>query len=491
VNGQFTQTDGTSDPAPDTSNFLQCWASDTPTGTLNTSAFSNGPLSIVYAARNAAEVVSNPSQTLQVDNTPVSLSLSTPGDSDPNLWVDHAVKVLAHTSAGPSGIAGTSCSTNSGRSYSYPSGGITVDGTGVWKVACSSWNHAYDVNGQPARSPTENVALRIDETAPTVSFEPRDPADPQAVTVNTSDGQSGIASGQIQMRPAGGGSWNDLATRFDGSHLVAHFDDSELVPGGWLIQATSCDNAGNCASTQQPLTLPVRTASLSDISFARIAIAAQRCTRTRHRVHCHAAHVLRKTRDTVGFGRSSVVHGLLRTGQGAPLGNAIVRVLAAPLNGLAQYRELATVRTSSAGVWSAEIPPGPSRLISAGYAGSPTVQPSSARARLTVPASVKVLRVWPRHVPWGGKVHIKARLLGGFLPPGGALVRLRLGFGNARITYGVRTHVGGSGTFEVTNTFGPGPPGLVRHYWLQECSLPEGDYPYAPACGPRTSVTVG
>jgi hypothetical protein len=88
-------------------------------------------------------------------------------------------------------------------------------------------------------------------------------------------------------------------------------------------------------------------------------------------------------------------------------------------------------------------------------------------------------------------VHIKAQLIGGYLPAEGALVRLRLGYGHAKITYGVREHVGGNGIFEVTNRFGPGPASLVLHYWLQECTLPEGDYPFAPACGPRDAVTVG
>jgi hypothetical protein len=99
--------------------------------------------------------------------------------------------------------------------------------------------------------------------------------------------------------------------------------------------------------------------------------------------------------------------------------------------------------------------------------------------------------VWPRHVPWGGFVHVKARLLGGYLPPGGALVRLRLGYGNAKITYGVKEHVAGNGVFRVTNRFGPGPPSIALRYWLQECSLPQGNYPFAPACGPRNFVTVG
>ena len=52
------------------------------------------------------------------------------------------------------GRRGTSCSTNSGAAYAYPAGGITVDGTGVWTVACTSTNNSYDVNGHVASSPT-------------------------------------------------------------------------------------------------------------------------------------------------------------------------------------------------------------------------------------------------------------------------------------------------------------------------------------------------
>jgi len=94
-----------------------------------------------------------------------------------------------------------------------------------------------------------DLLVHIDETPPSLAFEPVNPSDPQAVVADTSDGQSGVASGQIEMRPAAGGSWQSLATEFDGPHLLARFDDATLAPGKWLVQATSCDNAGNCAWT--------------------------------------------------------------------------------------------------------------------------------------------------------------------------------------------------------------------------------------------------
>ena len=62
---------------------------------------------------------------------------------------------------------------------------------------------------------------------------------------------------------------------------------------------------------------------------------------------------------------------------------------------------------------------------------------------LSVPAKIELLRVTPRRVAWGGTVRIVGRLEGGYFPPGGALVRLRIGEGSAAVTYGVREHVGG------------------------------------------------
>lgn len=498
VNGSLSSAAETDDTSPDSSNFIQCWPSDTGTGTLDTRSYANGPLSIQYLSNNAANVFSAPSETLQVDNTPVTLSLSTPNDDDPNVWVDHSVNVLAAASAGPSGVQATTCSTDSGSPYSYPSRGITLNGTGVWTVSCSSQNDAYDVNGQPGSSPPQTVRVRIDETPPTVGFAPIDPADPQAVVVNTSDGQSGVAGGQIQMRPADGSDWIPLSTGLDGSHLRAHFDDSTMTPGPWVVQATACDKAGNCATTTETVTLPVRTSSIAMLGLKPFGEVDARCItrkakghRRRAKATCHMLHPRAKKQERITFGKRIVLHGLLMTGQGTPISGAPVAILAAPDNGLARYTEIASASTDSGGSWTVTLPPGPSRLLTAAYAGSPTIQPSRASSKLVVPAAVRVLKVWPSHVGWGDKVHIKARLLGGYLPPGGALVRLRLGYGNAKITYGVREHVAGNGIFEVTNTFGPGPPGLVRHYWLQECTLPESNYPFAPACSRRSGITVG
>ena len=100
---------------------------------------------------------------------------------------------------------------------------------------------------------------------------------------------------------------------------------------------------------------------------------------------------------------------------------------------------------------------------------------------MLVPGIVKLISVSPRRVAWGGAVRIVGRLVGGYLPSGGALVRLRIGFGSSYTTYGVQEHVTGSGRFATTYTFGIGDPSIHRSYWFQIASLPMGNYPYQPA----------
>ena len=232
----------------------------------------------------------------------------------------------------------------------------------------------------------------------------------------------------------------------------------------------------------------------------RVVRWRERCTRKRVKVGPHHARekkvcakprVVLKTRERVAFGNAVTVHGLLRTGQGVPVPGAAVQILAAPNNGLDEFSEVAVMTSAGDGTWAVKLPAGPSRIIEAVYGGSATILPSSGQATVSVPASVRVLRVWPRRVAWGHKVHIEVQLSGGWLPTDGALVRLRLGFGNAKTTYGIQEHVSGDGRFEVTNTFGSAPALVVRRYWLQECTLPKGTTPMRPRAESASSSLSG
>ena len=119
------------------------------------------------------------------------------------------------------------------------------------------------------------------------------PNDPTGVVADTSDSESGVAGGSIEMAPAGTGSWTALPTTLTGSQLVAHFNDAGMR-GPYTFSVRSCDNVGNCASTARTVMLPVRTQAVSEVSLEQLP--ATRCgsarpqhdaavppTRSRHR----------------------------------------------------------------------------------------------------------------------------------------------------------------------------------------------------------------
>ena len=195
----------------------------------------------------------------------------------------------------------------------------------------------------------------------------------------------------------------------------------------------------------------------------------------------------------MGFGRGTTVDGWLGTSALTAIAGHAVHVLTAPDNGSNAFTEAATATTAADGTWSAKLPPGPSRLVEAVYDGDPTTEgATSGQVHVIVAAKVKLLSVSPGQVPWGGTVRIRGRLLGGYLPPGGALVRLRLGQGKDFTTYGIQEHVTGNGRFATTYTFGAGLATVQRTFWFQIASLPMGDdYAFAPADSRKAYVRVG
>jgi hypothetical protein len=193
------------------------------------------------------------------------------------------------------------------------------------------------------------------------------------------------------------------------------------------------------------------------------------------------------TTRRIRHGHATTVNGWLGTSTGTALAGQEVVVLAAPDNGLGKFRTAAVVTTEPNGSWTARLHAGPSRLIEAVYPGNPVMEPAtSGQVRLIVPAKVK-LRIHPTHARWGGTIHITGRVLGGYLPRG-KLLRLRIGAEGVSGTAGIPS-VTRKGRFHTTWTFAQGS-GRVR-YWTAVSTLPEADYPYAPASSPRATVTVG
>ncbi len=500
---------------------------------LNTAAYPDGTEPVALQAVNAAGVWTTAAETRQFDNVAPTISLSGPDQAG---WVGHGVALSATAGAGASGVSGIFCSVD-GHLEKWPSASaqVSVDGTGAHRVVCASANNARDVQGQVASSPPTTRAVRIDEAPPeTVIFEPQNPADPQQIIVDAIDGQSGVISGTVQLRPVGG-QWQPLSTEFDGKHLLARFSDAGLH-GDYEFQATACDVVGNCTTKTEVLALPLRIPSVSDVSFTQLqtpmvcrsvrervlvgwhwetrrargrtvlvkrgghmrTIAVTRCRRkcsSRRAVARGRSRIVSTCREPklvvnsslhVPFGRPVPIHGLLMTTQGIPLAGQTVRILAAADNGGGPFAEAARARTTDDGQWHAQLPAGPSRVIRVVYEGSSTLLPSAGTARTFVPAGVH-LRIAPTKTHWGATIKIVGQVLGGYVPASGEVLFLRLRYKGKQIEVAhVRT--GRDGRFQASYTFLGGSGGATYPFWVT--TVPESDYPFTAGSSRRILVSV-
>ena len=432
---------------------------------VNTAAIATAPsVPLVMWARDAAYdygaghyLSDTVTKYVNIDNDPVGVALSGPTDAPSTAGTQY---VTATASAGPSGVSGIGCSAD-GASYQwYPKSTvqIPVAGVGIHRVTCYGANNAHDVSGHVATSAPRSRALSI-----------RDP------TV------AGIGFAKLVD-----------------ARLCRRVRERVRVPAHWV----TVRRHHKLVRVRKPAHTRVVTATRCHARVVRRRITVWttvvrngKPVRVKHHRTIRVVefpHVVYRNSKRVGHGKRTTVSGWLGKPDGTALGGQSVHVLSAPDNGLARFSQVAVVKTKGNGTWSAMLRAGPSRLVEAYYGGGPTVEPSvSSPVHVVVPAKVQLISVFPLRVPWGGTVRIVGRLEGGYLPPGGALVRLRIGYGSAYTTYGVQEHVTGSGRFSTTYKFGLGDPSVHRTYWFQIASLPMGNYPWAPAASRKLFVTVG
>jgi hypothetical protein len=442
--------------SPDESEWHECSTApiDDPVSTV---AYPQGPDSLQVGGTDAAGAPASLTKTIYVDNQTPTIALSGPADAPATAGTQY---LTATATAGPSGVAGMSCSVDGAPSQWYPTATtqIPVSGIGEHQVRCYSVNNAVDATGARGTSIAQTFSMKIG--TPTVA----------AVAFSTLVDKLKCHSSVQRVR----------------------------IPARWVTVRVH----GQAVRVREPARrVRVRiTKCHARTARRRIAVWAT-VRRHGHEVHIleHKTvrvllepHVVNKTKRIVGYGRTTTVDGWLGTTSGIALGGQTVDVMTAPNDGQGDFQLAAVVTSAPNGGWSAQLPPGPSRLVEASYAGSATTEAAvSAPVSVAVPAKVELLRVSPRRVSWGGTVRLVGQLEGGYLPAGGALVRLRIGLGSAMTTYGVQTHVSGGGRFSTRYTFGEGDPSFHRTYWFELATLPIGDYPYAPARSRRVYVTVG
>jgi hypothetical protein len=433
------QTVATSNSDRNSAVWHQCEASAV-SQTVNTARYGQGMLPLTISASDAAGAPVSYSRTVDIDNQMPTVSLSGPTDAVSTAGTQY---ITATASAGPSGVAGISCSVDDAppKWYASASARIPVEGMGLHSVSCFSESNARNPSGSPATSSVAKWTLSI--RAPTVS------------TISFTGVVDALRCRAVRERVR--------------------------IPAHW-VTATYHGH-------------PVRTELPAQTRRIRVVECHPRVIRRRVRVDGHwrivrdvvlPRAVLRST-ERVRPGLSSAVSGWLGTASGNALANQTVQILTAPDNGSQQFTQAAVATTAANGSWTARLPAGPSRLVVASYGGGTAVEPAtSARARLVVPASVK-LHVHPAITHWGGRIMISGQLAGGYVPPSGELVVLWIGWAGGAAEIG-HLYTRQDGSFSSPYTFLRGNGSETYHLWAG--SARESDYPFAPGHSRPVRVTV-
>lgn len=412
----------------------------------------DGDQQLAYLATAAAQNVGSQSETIHVDTVQPTVTLSGPSDASSAAGTQF-VTATAHV--GPSGLGSISCSVDGGPAQSFTSSPaqIPVSGLGPHLVRCTASNRSINPQGQVAVSTPATFSIDIGEpTASGISF---------ASIVHS------LKCRKVRERETVAPRWIDI--RRHGKLVKVH-----RRAYAKRVQVVKC----RARITKRKVTELVKVKRHGHIVVVK---------RTKVERVVLPPQVVNVPTKRVAYGQGTTVSGFLGTPSGVALAGRAVAVMTAPNNSLGQWTQAAAVTTAANGTWTAELPPGPSRLVEATYAGDSTTLPStSATAHLVVPARLKI-DIAPRSTRWGGTITISGRVLGGYIP-GGKLLRLRIGVEGLRSTVGIPS-VGRHGRFRTTWTFSAGR-GVV-HYWFSVSTLDEADYPFAPASSRRVYIRVG
>jgi hypothetical protein len=374
--------------------------------------------------------------------------------------------VTASASGSLSGIDGIACSVDGSPEHWFAGANaqVAVSGLGEHQVSCNAYNNAIDINGIHAESQTQSWSLKIG--APTVM---------------------GVGFAKYVGLKC---------------HVVRR---RQTIPGHWVVRTRHGKKVKVKTRTRHKIVKVTKCHPKTK----RVRVVARVPVRRHGKIVRHHGKVVYRKKvehkrvavtphwksnatEHVRHGHASTVSGWLGLSDGTALPGQPIQILTAPDNGLGQVAVAATATTAADGTWTAELPAGPSRIVEAAYTGSATTEATvSGEVKVIVRSKIRLKSVTPNRVAWGQSVKIKGKLFGGYLPAGGVNVRLRIGIGDAKATYGVQEHVAGGGRFTTIYTFGAGEAQIHRRYWFQIATLPSGNYPYAPSSSNRIYVRVG
>jgi hypothetical protein len=301
---------------------------------------------------------------------------------------------------------------------------LAVPASGTWRLRLAVRDQAGNVDLEGSATLPN---LRLDAVPPALSFVGREPNDPARVWLSGQDEESGLARVEVEVRRRGEAIWRSLQTVYGGgSRYSVLLDDDELPAGAYDLRAHAVDNVGNERTTTTlqngtalEIRLPVREGSA-------LAVGRQQRVRTEK-------GPVRATGVHVGFGKQVALEGRLTNALGTPRSGAIVEVRERVNLPHAEWREVATLRTSSEGLFKFRATSGPARTVRFDYPGTSTTRSAAAEVALRVSAGV-TLRPSRHRLRNGQAVILSGRLLDASLPPEGKIVALQ-----AHTTRGWRT----------------------------------------------------
>jgi hypothetical protein len=446
-----------------------------------------------------------------VDGTPPQVNL----EGAPTGWAAGPVRLRAIAAdplsgmepAGPGGpvtaiaVDGAPPSPTPGAAAS-----ATVAGEGTHRV--SYWGRDAVGNasdGSLPFSPPATATIRIDETGPTVRFAAPDPGDPERIEATVADALSGPdgARGEIALRPVGSaGRFEALPTDVGRGHLVARWNSDDFPRGAYEFRAVGFDAAGNSTTaTTAPggggyvLQNPVKREARLAFGFGASRLVFQRCARDHGSRRCHrvvvSSYAKRPPARAVPCCHGAVVGGLLRGADGAPLAGQSVDVVETFAGGSHQGTRTTAVTTDGHGEFRAWLAPGPSREVTARFAGTHRLTRAAGRLlRLRVRAAVHLkvsttrVRVGGAPVVFSGRVvHPEARI-----PPSGLQVELEFRVPGAPWSEFRTVQSDRAGRFRYPYSFSDDDSSGVR--FLFRAFVPAtGDWPFAPATSRPLAVT--
>jgi hypothetical protein len=422
--------------------------------TVHTQTFvpDSGPLSLTLYGINAAGVVTQQSQTVQVDNTPVQLNLSGPSTASTAAGPQH---IAATASAGPSGAL-IGCTVDGGAEQWQLGSArqIAVAGAGLHNITCRAHNGALDPHDQYAYSPTKSWSLDIGQ--PTVNL---------------------IGFSHVVDRLRCHGAVERVRVP---AHTVTVRRHRHLV----RVRVRARSRLRRVELCHPQMGWRTETTWVTVHRHGRRV----RVKRTRRVRVALFPHTVLRTRKHLPHGAGTKLSGWLGTTGSIAAAGQTVQIIAAADNGTGRFTQLATATTHANGNWTAHIPAGPSRLIRAVYPGSPTLLSATSRTvRTIVPASVRI-RITPKLAPWGSVIRITGQVIGGYVPTNSKLLRLNVGIGRIGQLVGL-PNIHPDGRFVICWRFNAGH-GLL-HPWFSLATLPEAAFAYAPGVSKRVYVTLG